>query len=71
MGGRVKPEIELKISCFDIMLKYWFFQKLKLLGNGEFDHLTIFVTMSIKRVTKSMNLDRIEWRKRIHMIDPI
>ena len=70
MRGRVKPGIELKISYFETMLKYRFFQKLKLLGNDEFDHFTIFLTMSIKRVIESMTLDRIEWRKRIHMIDP-
>ena len=41
MGDRVKPRIELRISCSDTILNYRFSQKLKLLGNGEFNHLTI------------------------------
>ena len=44
MGGRVKPGIELRISCSDIMLNYRLSQKLKLLGNGEFNYLTISLT---------------------------
>ena len=32
--------IELKISCFDIMLNFRLFQKVKLLGYGKFNHLT-------------------------------
>ena len=44
MGGRVKQEIELRISCFDIMLNYKLSQKFKLLGNGEFNRLTISLT---------------------------
>ena len=44
MGGRVKPGIELRISCSDTMLNYRLSQKLKLLGNGEFNHLTISLT---------------------------
>ena len=44
MGGRVKPRIEFKISCSDTMLNYGLSQKLKLLGNGEFNHLTISLT---------------------------
>ena len=38
------PGIELRISCSDIMLNYWLFQKLKLLENGEFNHLIISPT---------------------------
>ena len=41
MRDRVKPGIELRISYSDTMLNYRFSQKLKLLGNGEFNHLTI------------------------------
>ena len=44
MGSRVKLEIELRISCSDTMLDYRLSQKLKLLGNGEFNHLTISLT---------------------------
>ena len=43
MGGRVKVRIELMISCFDIMLNYRLSQKLKLLGNGEFNHLNLIL----------------------------
>ena len=45
MGDRVKPRIELKISYYDTMLNYRLSQKLKLLGNGEFNHLTISLTL--------------------------
>ena len=45
MGGRVKPGIELKISCSNTMLNYRLSQKLKLLGNSEFNHLTISLTI--------------------------
>ena len=44
MGGKVKPGIELKISCSDIILNYQLSQKFKFLGNGEFNHLTINLT---------------------------
>ena len=44
MGGRVKPEIELKIFCSDTMLNYRLSKKLKLLGNGEFNYSTISLT---------------------------
>ena len=44
MGGRVKQGIELRISCSDIMLNYKLSQKFKLLGNSEFNHLTISLT---------------------------
>ena len=45
MRGRVKLGIELRISCSDTMLNYWLSQKLKLLGNDEFNHLTISLTV--------------------------
>ena len=41
----MKTGIELRISCFDTMLNYRLSQKLKLLGNGEFNHLTIILTI--------------------------
>ena len=44
MGGRVKLGIELGISCSDTMLNYRMSQKLKLLGNGEFNYLTTSLT---------------------------
>ena len=47
MRGRVKPGIELRISCSDTMLNYQLSQKFKLLGNDELNHLTINLTMSI------------------------
>ena len=47
MKGRVKSGIELRISCSNIMLNYRLSQKLKLLGNDEFNHLTISLTRCI------------------------
>ena len=47
MGDRVKPAIELKISYYDTMLNYRLSQKLKLLGNDEFSHLTINLTLPL------------------------
>ena len=44
MGGRVKPGIDLRISYSDTMLNYQLSQKLKLLRNDEFNHLTINLT---------------------------
>ena len=43
MGRRVKTGIKLRISCSDTMLNYRLSQKLKLLGYGEFNHLTIIL----------------------------
>ena len=45
MGGKLKTMIELKISCSNIMLNYWLSKKFKLLGNCEFNHLTIILTI--------------------------
>ena len=50
MEGRVKLEIELRISCSDTMLNYRLSQKLKLLGNCEFNHLTISLTSLFKQI---------------------
>ena len=43
MGRRVKTGIKLRISCSDTMFNYRLSQKLKLLGYGEFNHLTIIL----------------------------
>ena len=40
MGGRVESGFELGITCSDTMRNYRLFQKLMLLGYGEFNHLT-------------------------------
>ena len=45
MGGRAKVGIERRSSCSDAMLNYRFSQKHKLLGNSEFSHLTIILTL--------------------------
>ena len=50
MRGRVKLGIEFKISCSDTMLNYWLSQKVKLLENGEFNHLTISLTKNFHSV---------------------
>ena len=46
MEGRVKPGIELKISCSNTVLNYRLSQKFKLLGNDEFNHLIISLTIA-------------------------
>ena len=46
MGGRVETRIKFRISYSDIMIKYRFPQKVKLLGYGEFNHLTIILTVT-------------------------
>ena len=59
MGGRVKTEIELRISCFDTMLNYWLSQKFKFLGNGEFNHLTINLIQKLHKNTKINKLQQL------------
>jgi hypothetical protein len=44
MGGRVELEFKLGIIYSDTMRNYRFSQKLKLLGYGEFNHLTNILT---------------------------
>ena len=44
MGGRVESGFELGITCSDTMRNYRLSQKLKLLGYGEFNHLTNILT---------------------------
>ena len=46
----LKLEIELGIFCSDTMLNYRLSQKLKLLGNCEFNHLTISLTLITKEI---------------------
>ena len=48
MEGKGKIEIKLKIFYSDTMINYRLSQKLTLLGNGEFNHLTIILTIIIK-----------------------
>ena len=48
MEGRVKLRIELKIFYSDTILNYRLSQKFKLLGDGEFNHLTISLTILIE-----------------------
>ena len=48
MEDKGKIEIKLRIFYSDIMINYRLSQKLTLLGNGEFNHLTIILTIIIK-----------------------
>ena len=41
----MKIEIKLRIFYSDTMINYRLSQKLTLLGNGEFNHLTIILTI--------------------------
>ena len=43
-GSRVEARFKLKTTCSDTMIYYRLSQRLKLLGNGEFNHLTIILT---------------------------
>ena len=38
MGSRVEIGSGFRTTCYDIMLNYQFSQKIKLLGNDEFNH---------------------------------
>ena len=40
----MKTGFELKTNNFDTLINYQLSQKLKLLGNDEFNHLTIILT---------------------------
>jgi hypothetical protein len=46
MRGRVETGFELK-TTYSTMINYHFFQKVKLLGNDEFNHLTIILKIVI------------------------
>ena len=46
MRDRVESGFELRIKCSDTMRNYWFSQKFKLLGYGEFNHLINILTIS-------------------------
>jgi hypothetical protein len=48
MEGRVESGFELGITCSDTMRNYRLSQKLKLLGYGEFNHLTNILSFKIK-----------------------
>ena len=64
MEGRVKPGIELRISYFDTMLNYRLSQKVKLLGNDEFNHLTInLTTLTLAFYMKRMMVDQVMVQK--------
>jgi hypothetical protein len=44
MGAGVETRFELKITYSDTLINYQLSQNLKLLGNNEFNHLTIILT---------------------------
>lgn len=49
MGGRLENNgIKLRNPHFDTIINYQFSQKLKLLGNGEFNYSTIILEISYK-----------------------
>ena len=50
MGGRMETGIEFKVLYFDTILNYWLSQKLRLLGNYEFNHLTIILTTILAKM---------------------
>ena len=52
MGGRVEIGFELGITCSDTMINYQLFRKLKLLGNDDFNHLTIILIVCMEFVPK-------------------
>ena len=58
MGGRVESSFELGITCSDTMKNYRLSQKLKLLGYGEFNHLTNILTLLL---TCGLKLPLNEW----------
>ena len=47
---------ELRITCSDIMRNYQLSKKLKLLGYGEFNHLTNILTKQIRVVEAHSSL---------------
>ena len=47
MGDRIESKFELEITCSDTMRNYQLFQKFKLLGYGEFNHLTNILTFPL------------------------
>ena len=57
MGSKWEIGFELRISCSDTMINYRFSQKFKLLVNGEFNHLTIILTMRNVCKLKVCSLD--------------
>ena len=55
-------EVELKITYFDTMTKYLYSQNSKLIGNSEFNHLTIILTTpkGIGKENGNMNITRLQ-----------
>jgi hypothetical protein len=43
----VETMFELRITCSDIMINYQLSQKLKLIRNGEFNHLIIILALEL------------------------
>jgi hypothetical protein len=43
----VESGFEFGITCYDTMINYQLSQKLELLKNGEFNHLTNIITSTI------------------------
>jgi hypothetical protein len=48
----VEIGFELGITCSDTMINYQLFRKLKLLGNDNFNHLTIILIVCMEFVPK-------------------
>jgi len=58
----VEIEFELKITYFDTMTTYLYSQNSKLIGNSEFNHLTIILTTpkGIGMENGNMNITRLQ-----------
>ena len=54
----MESRFELGITCFDIRKNYRLFKKFKLLGYGEFNHLTNILTLPL---TCGLRLSLNEW----------
>ena len=49
---RIEIGFKLKTSCFETMINYHLSQKLKLLGNDQFNHLNCTTKLSIEQSKK-------------------
>lgn len=56
---RVDTWFKLRTTCFDIIINYHLSQKLKQIGDGEFNHLIIVLTTK-KSKTKGYNLQAMD-----------
>lgn len=56
---RVDTWFKLRNTCFDIIINYHLSQKLKQIGDGEFNHLIIVLTTK-KSKTKGYNLQAMD-----------